>query len=57
MLIKNVRLLAELSDGCKADHGSVRVKDGKSLRYLQKNFCPSLRKRASMRQAKRCCRG
>lgn len=29
MLIKHVRLLAELSNGCKADCGSVRIKDGK----------------------------
>ena len=29
MLIKNVRLLAELSGGYKAAYGSVRVKDGR----------------------------
>ncbi|MGI5857696.1 MAG: amidohydrolase family protein, partial [Candidatus Merdivicinus sp.] len=29
MLIKNVRLIAELSDGCQTDHGNVRITDEK----------------------------
>lgn len=40
MLIKNVRLLAELSDGCKADHGSVRVKDGKITEVSAEELLP-----------------
>lgn len=40
MLIKNVRLLAELSDGCKADHGFVRVEDGKITEVSVEELLP-----------------
>lgn len=41
MLIKNVRLIAALSDGCQADHGCVRIAGGKITEVSASGLCPA----------------
>ncbi len=41
MLIKNVRLVKELSDGIGAENGSVRVSDGKITEVSEKELLPN----------------